>query len=140
MSAQIAEMVEILGLSHKPQDSYLHIADEMEQGLPARALDRLARHIAPNDATFKYRVVPKATLARIKGKRLSPAQSERLGRYARVWAAALRVWKSEEGARDFLWGRHMLLDGRRPIDVAATEVGARLVEEILGGLEFGTAV
>ena len=140
MSTQIAAMAEILGLAHRPQDSYLHIADEMALGLPAKTLDRLARFLAPDDAAFKYRVVPKATLARIKGKRLSPAQSERLGRYARVWAVALGAWKSEEAAREFLWRRHMLLEGRRPIDVASTEVGARLVEEILGGLEYGTAV
>lgn len=140
MGAQLDAMVDVLGLPPRAGESYLRLADEMEQGPPAKALDRLASLLAPGDAAFKYRVVPKATLARSKGKRLSQAHSERVGRYARVWAAALRVWKSEEDARDFLWRKHPLLEGRRPIDVATTEVGARLVEDILGGLEFGTAV
>jgi uncharacterized protein (DUF2384 family) len=34
----------------------------------------------------------------------------------------------------------MLLRGRRPIDLARTEAGARAVEQVLGGLEHGTAV
>ncbi|MGE0210964.1 MAG: antitoxin Xre/MbcA/ParS toxin-binding domain-containing protein [Parvibaculaceae bacterium] len=140
MSAQLDALADVLGLPLRAGDGYLRLADEMEHGLPAKALDRLAGLLAPGDATFKYRVVPKATLSRSKGKRLSQAHSERIGRYARIWAAALRVWKSEEEARAFLWRGNPLLEGRRPIEVATTEVGARLVEDILGGLEYGTAI
>jgi putative toxin-antitoxin system antitoxin component (TIGR02293 family) len=130
--------MDVLGL--KATGSPLRLADEIERGLPSASLARLVRALAPGDPDFKYKLVPKATFARSKGKRLSPAHSERIARYARLWAAALNVWKSEDEARDFLWRAHPLLDGRQPIQVAATEVGARLVEDVLGGLEHATAV
>lgn len=130
--------IDVLGL--KSSSNPLRLADEIERGLPSASLTRLVRALAPGDPDFKYKLVPKATFARSKGKRLSPAHSERIARYARLWAAALAVWKSEDEARDFLWRAHPLLDGRKPIQVAATEVGARLVEDLLGGLEHATAV
>jgi putative toxin-antitoxin system antitoxin component (TIGR02293 family) len=130
--------MDVLGL--KATGSPLRLADEIERGLPSASLARLVRALAPGDPDFKYKLVPRATFARSKGKRLSPAHSERIARYARLWAAALNVWKSEDEARDFLWRAHPLLDGRKPIQVAATEVGARLVEDLLGGLEHATAV
>jgi uncharacterized protein (DUF2384 family) len=46
----------------------------------------------------------------------------------------------EVEARRFLTGPHMLLRGQAPIDLARTEAGARAVEQLLGGLEVGTAV
>ena len=130
--------IDVLGL--KSTGNPLRLADEIERGLPPASLVRLVRALAPDDPDFKYKLVPKATFARSKGKRLSPAHSERIARYARLWAVALNVWKSEDEARDFLWRAHPLLDGRKPIQVGATEVGARLVEDLLGGLEHGTAV
>ena len=136
--ATAAETIELLGL--KVGANPLSLADAIERGLPSASLTRLVRAIAPDDPNFKYKLIPKATFARSKGKRLSPAHSERIARYARIWSAALNVWKSEQEARDFLWRTHPLLDNRLPIQVAATEVGARLVEEVLGGLEHGTAV
>lgn len=134
----VAAMSDVLGL--KLGANPLRLADEIERGLPSAALARLVHALAPDNPDFKYKLVPRATFARSKGKRLSPAHSERIARYARLWSAALNVWKSEDAARDFLWRPHPLLDGRSPIEVAATEVGARLVEELLGGLEHGTAV
>ena len=136
--ATAAQTIELLGL--KVGANPLSLADAIERGLPSATLTRLVRAIAPDDPNFKYKLIPKATFARSKGKRLSPAHSERIARYARIWSAALNVWKSEQEARDFLWRTHPLLDNRLPIQVAATEVGARLVEEVLGGLEHGTAV
>jgi putative toxin-antitoxin system antitoxin component (TIGR02293 family) len=104
----------------------------------------VSRSIAPTDANFKYRVVSRATLDRRRkseGKRLSPEESERLARIAKLWAFAREVWRSDEEARAFLFRPHMLLEGRQPIEVAVkTEIGARLVEDILGRLEYGSAV
>jgi putative toxin-antitoxin system antitoxin component (TIGR02293 family) len=136
----LAGMIDVLGLKFGAASADpLRLADEIERGLPSTAVARLSRAIAPDDPEFKYRLVPRATFARSKGKRLSPAHSERIARFARLWAGALDVWKSEDEARDFLWRSHPLLGGRRPIQVAKTEVGARLVEDVLGGLEHGTA-
>ncbi|HEY7607605.1 MAG TPA: antitoxin Xre/MbcA/ParS toxin-binding domain-containing protein [Alphaproteobacteria bacterium] len=113
----------------------------LHQGLPVKSLERIANAIAPSDARFKYRIVSKATVARLKLKRkLSANQSVLVARLAGIWARALKVWGSPEEARDFLYRPHPLLDGRPPIDlVFENEVGAQLVDDILGRLEHGSA-
>ena len=137
-----AEVNELLGVARPKgaNDSPLHFVDLVNKGLPARALERLSTLVAPSDAAFKYRLVPKATLARY-GSRLNAAQSMRIARIASIWAAARRVWGSDEETRDFLFRPHRLLEGRPPIDVAIeNELGGQLVQDILGQLEYGSAV
>ena len=109
---------------------------------PVRSLERIVAVVAPTDTSFKYRIVPKASLARRKpSKRLSPGQSVIVARLASVWAQALRIWKSEDAARDFLYRKHPLLGERRPVDlVLENEIGAELVRCVLGRLEHGSAV
>lgn len=117
--------------------------DLAERGVPISALDQISKRIAPSDVTFKYRIVPKATLARAKSRaaRLSSTQSTVIVRLAKIWSLATTVWGSDEAARNFLLRPHLLLDGRRPIDVAIeNELGAELVREILGRLQNGSAV
>jgi len=127
---------------NKPLGSSFQLLDLLDKGLPVSSVDRIAGAIAPNDADFRYRIVPKATLARARVKRrLGKTQSELVTRLAEVWTDAIRVWKSDEGARSFLHRKHPLLEGKRPIDVALqSEIGAQLVRDVLGRLEHGTAV
>ena len=93
---------------------------------------------------MRNRIVPKATLMRRQrtpGRRLSSEESGRVARLARLWAFALDVWSSPEAARRFLSEPHPLLRNRVPRELAIeTEIGARAVENILGGLKYGTAV
>jgi putative toxin-antitoxin system antitoxin component (TIGR02293 family) len=86
-----------------------------------------------------HRVVPRGTLARRK-TRLSRAESERLERYARLMALAELVWGNADDARAFLNESHPMLGDRIPIDLARTELGARMVEDLLLGLEYNVAV
>ncbi len=114
---------------------------DMEQGLPASVVDDVARRVAPDQPDFRHRLVPKATLARRRGVRLSPDESARVLRLAEVWQLALEVWKSDAAARSFLNGPHMLLQNRTPLDLAlSSEVGARLVKEQLEALLYGFPV
>lgn len=112
------------------------------RGFPVKALDRIAEEVAPGDAKFKYRIVPKASYARSKmTRRLTAPQSVVVTRIASVWAQALRIWKSETAARSFLGRPHPLLGNRKPIDlVLENEIGAELVRGVLGRLESGSAV
>jgi putative toxin-antitoxin system antitoxin component (TIGR02293 family) len=118
------------------------LAAAVAKGLSVKAVDRLCSAVAPADPGLRYRIVPKATLARRqRTRRLSRDESERLARLARIWAVALDVWGSEDAARQFLAKPHPLLAGRIPRDFAAeTEIGAREVENLIGGLKYGTAV
>lgn len=141
---EFRKAVEVLGLetSAKPVGSEIAYFDLIERGLPLRSLDRVCHAFAPGDKTFKYRIVPKASLARSQlSKRLTRQQSVTVSRLASVWTEATRIWKSEDAARDFLHRPHALLGGRRPIDlVLENEVGAELVKGALGRLENGSAV
>lgn len=134
----------VLGLrsAARPLTSDIDYLDLISEGLPIKSLHRIALVVAPADASFKYRIVPKATLARHKfRKRLNTAQSVLVTRLASVWSQALRIWKTEEAARDFLYRPHPVLQGRRPIDlVLENEIGADLVRSVLGRLEYGSAV
>lgn len=121
------------------------LIDLIDQGLPMSAVDQMARQVAPDDRNFKYHFVSRPTYARRKAQgpagRLSRAESARLVRFVRIWEMALRVWKGEDAARAFLQRPHMLLDGRTPLAVILSgEVGGQLVEDILGGLLYGTGV
>jgi putative toxin-antitoxin system antitoxin component (TIGR02293 family) len=146
MSANAASVPELLGLRKHPSrpGSSLGLMGELEKGLPLSALDRTVHAVAPDDVSFAYRLVPRATLARRRTQaspRLTPEESARVARLASVWAFAKDVWGSEEAARRWLFRPHMMLDDRRQVDVVlASEFGRPLVENILGGLKYGTAV
>lgn len=136
-------VADVLGLPAKEAAarSPFGLMSRIEDGLPLGALERVARLLAPSDAQFKYRLVPKATYERRKGThRLSSDEGTRLARVARVWGLALEVWHRDDEARDFLFRPHPMLEDRRPIDVVIqNEIGAELVLDILGRLKYGTA-
>lgn len=137
-----ATIASLLGLeSECPAMSDLALLDRIEHGLAIGTLQQISRLYAPEDRHFAYRLVPKATLDRRKQHdRLTPAEGEKVARLARIWAAAMDVWQEEEQARAFLSRRHPMLDGKKPADlVLSSELGAKLVEGILGRLKHGTA-
>lgn len=67
-----------------------------------------------------------------------PDQRIIAARLREVRRAALRVWKSQKDAEDFLSRPHQLLRGQTPISVAKRGAGgAQRVIAILGRLEYG---
>ncbi|AOZ04379.1 hypothetical protein BKK81_33085 (plasmid) [Cupriavidus sp. USMAHM13] len=119
--------------------SFAELEDRVRKGLPKAALQASVTHVArtPDEKRgLLFRIVPEATFKR-RRDRLSPDESEKTERLARVFATALYVWDDEADARDFLNTPHPLLEGRRPLDVAMTELGARRVEELLAKLFYG---
>jgi putative toxin-antitoxin system antitoxin component (TIGR02293 family) len=107
-------------------------------GLPKRALRlTLARACssAQHARALLYRVVPEATYKR--RTRLTPSESERTERLARVIATAEYVWDSRDDAREWLAKPHPELENRPPLEAALTELGARRAEELLDRLFYG---
>ncbi len=145
MAATVNDVASLLGFSESESRrmSPIHLIRLIEDGLPLSALERLSGFVSPQDANFKYRIVPRATLARRRkpGKeKLLVDEGDRVVRLACVWTFAEEVWGSEDGARAFFFRAHPLLEGRLPIDVVlASELGAELVNDILGRLKYGTA-
>ncbi|MBG6076635.1 antitoxin Xre/MbcA/ParS toxin-binding domain-containing protein [Polaromonas sp. CG_9.11] len=134
---KIAAVMALLPLPH----SFAELDDRIAHGLPKDALkasvDRVL--LAGEDRKkLLYRIVPEATYKRRRGT-LTADESGRAERLARVFATADYVWNSEDDARAFLSAPHPMLQGRTPLDVSMTELGARRVEELLWKLYYGLA-
>jgi putative toxin-antitoxin system antitoxin component (TIGR02293 family) len=144
VATQPASIESLLGVNAGRQASRLALAYSIESGLPVAALDRLAELVAPNDARFKFRLIPKATLERRRNspsQKLTSEEGDRLARLAKVFSFALEIYKAPEGAREFLIRPHPMLDGKPPLDIAlATGPGADLVINLLGRAAYGGGV
>lgn len=108
-------------------------------GLSKEAVIRVVTRVSLNARDAKLlrdRVVPSATWKRTKG-RLSWHTSERVERLARILATAEYVWDDQEQARTWVNQPHPELGGKTPLAVATTELGARVVEDLLDKLFYG---
>jgi putative toxin-antitoxin system antitoxin component (TIGR02293 family) len=124
--------------------SSIFIEKAVESGLPRKALRHVAECIAGGDeakaSALEWGVVPKTTLERRGETKLSPQESERTERIARLFVHARRALGTEAEAREFMTAPHPELDGRSPIDAAKTDLGTRRTEQILNALEYGLAL
>ncbi len=119
------------------------IEKAVERGLPRQALRHVAEWLTGGDKVkaswLEWRVVPKTTLER-RETQLSPQESERTERIARLFVHARRALGTEPEAREFMTTPHPQLDGRSPVEAAKTDLGARRAEQILNALEYGLAL
>ena len=83
--------------------------------------------------------IPATTLARRKRSgMLTPSESDRLVRIARLEAMAVAMMRGDAGAAgQWLRTPHDLLDRETPLERASTETGARDVELLIGRLRHG---
>jgi putative toxin-antitoxin system antitoxin component (TIGR02293 family) len=117
------------------------LRETVEAGLPVRSLDVVARHVARNDrdaAELKYRVVPRTTLHR--RTRLTADEGQRLERLARMTVLAEEVWEDADLAHEFLTSAQPQLGGKRPVEMARSDLATREVEELLFRLEWSLPV
>lgn len=86
-------------------------------------------------------VIPARTLRHRKTKRepLSTEESDRVVRLARIQALAEDVFGDVIKANRWLREELGILDGKSPLEVARTESGARLIEQILAKIDWGAA-
>lgn len=137
-------VVEADPMAHRaPPPSPVFIERAVESGLPRSALRHVARRLAGGEtakvSALEWGVVPKTTLER-RENRLSPQESERTERVARLFVHARRALGTEAEAREFMTTPHPELDGRSPVDAARTDLGTRRAEGILNALEYGLAL
>jgi len=119
--------------------SDLDLVDAIQDGLPTRALEEVLRSGLLEAAEIYSLVVPRRTLAHRKEKRqaLSPDESDRLTRVVRVAGRAEEALGDREAAARWLRKPNRSLEGKRPIDLLESDVGARMVERVLGRIEHG---
>ena len=134
---KIASIMALVPIPH----SFAELDELVSHGLPKNALKASVDRICLNNEDRKhllYRIIPEATYKRRRAS-LSVEESERAERLARVYATAQYVWNSDDDARAFLHAPHPMLQGRAPLDVSMSELGARRVEELLWKLYYGIA-
>ena len=123
----------------KAVTSLLELNDAVERGLPKATLRIVVQRIFSNASAQRammHRIVPEATYKR-RRDRLSPAESERTERLARVVAIAEDVWQDRDQARRFLTTPHPEIGGKTPVEAALTELGARQAEEVMARIVYG---
>ena len=141
MEAQaIAEVLggrRVLGkVVNKPDD----LARLIRLGLPAVSVTALAQKLHLGNSVLGQKLgIPQRTLTRrlSHASRLTPAESDRTVRMARVYASAVETIGDQEKAIAWLGTPNRALGGDRPLDVLDTDTGARMVEDILGRIAYG---
>jgi len=123
-----------------PLENDLEMAALVLAGLPAAVLKRLGAFLGIRAAKVGSIVnISEKTLdRRLKsGARLKPDESERIARLMRIVDLAVTVLDSQDSARRWLQRPLRELGGRTPLQMTATEPGAREVERVLGRIEHG---
>jgi len=112
----------------------------VRRGLPVGAVQFVLDSGSLTPAELARIVLPRKTLAnRRKLGTLTPEQSDRLVRVARVIAAAEETFGSREKAGTWLRRPTTALAGESPLDLLDTDEGAREVETLLGRIAHGIA-
>jgi putative toxin-antitoxin system antitoxin component (TIGR02293 family) len=111
----------------------------IQDGLAVKELEDLQTSIGlPMEKLFPLLGISKATHHRRKASgKLDAGESDRVVRFARLMGRAIAVMESDENARRWLNSPQVGLGGAVPLAFAATEVGAREVEDLLGRIEYG---
>ncbi len=118
----------------------IELARLVRRGLPVEAVQHVIDTGRLTLAEVDSVVLPRKTLAnRRKLGTLTPDQSDRLIRVARVLAAAEEAFGSQEKAGAWLRRPTAPLAGERPIDLLDTDEGTREVEMLLGRIAHGIA-
>jgi len=82
--------------------------------------------------------ISRATLHRRKKTgHFDKNESDRIARLARVFGKAFELFGSEEAAREWLKSPAHAMSGETPIAFCDTEVGARMVEDLIGQIDHG---
>lgn len=127
-----------LGLSRIRSDRDLLAV--VEKRLPSNAIQSLVRG-GLSDAEAYRLIVPRRTLAhrRAKHQPLSQEESDKAVRVARIATLAEQVFGDPERAWRWMRKTKRHFDGKTPMQMLATEAGARLVEEMIARVDDGLA-
>jgi putative toxin-antitoxin system antitoxin component (TIGR02293 family) len=112
----------------------------VEEGLATKAIEGLRRSGLTDKEIFSL-IVPRRTLTHRRTRRqsLSREESDKAVRLARMTALAEHVFGDKERALPWLRTEKRQFGGRSPLQLMATEAGARLVEELLYRIDEGMA-
>ena len=118
----------------------IELARLVRCGLPVAAVQFVLDSGRLTSAEMDHVVLPRKTLAnRRKLGNLTPDQSDRLVRAARIIAMAEETFGERRKAATWLRRPTGALAGEKPLDLLDTDEGAREVESLLGRIGHGLA-
>lgn len=134
----LKRLSEMLGVQQLKSDQDL--VTLVEQRLHTKAIDRLRRFGLRDDEIYSL-VVPRRTLTHRRARReaLNLDESDRVVRVARIVALGEEVFCDRERSWRWLRTAKRQFRGRTPLQLVATEAGARFVEEWLYRIDEGMA-
>jgi putative toxin-antitoxin system antitoxin component (TIGR02293 family) len=111
----------------------------VKEGIPAEAAYSLLNSgLLEADELYDL-VIPRRTIERRREEKqhLTSTESDKLLRIVRVIVQAIEALASSEKARKWLRTPNRALRGEEPLSLLETDVGARMVERVLGRIEYG---
>lgn len=134
----LTRLSELLGLP-SPLHSELELAHVAQAGLMPAIIDKLMAYgFNARDLAF---IIPPRTLShrRVRNEKLTVEETDRVVRVARVMALAETVFGNIDKARRWLYKPRKAFGGATAMAMIHTEIGARLVEEMLIRVDEGYA-
>lgn len=141
MTSPAIKVAAILGgppVLKRKVESESDLVEAVRQGLPTASVEHMVRDdLLTKDEVYTL-IAPKRTwqLRKQKRKPLTPAESEKAARLARIFALAIEAFQNPDKAAAWLRRPSRVL-GRAPIALLDSEAGARLVEEELLRINWG---
>jgi putative toxin-antitoxin system antitoxin component (TIGR02293 family) len=126
------------GAAH-PIQSEIDLALAVEAGLKPASAEALADAIGLNTEEFERLIMPRRTLRyrREHKQTLTPDESDRAVRLARVWVLAVETFGDAEKARTWFRRPNRALKNHAPLPLLETGSGAIVVEQVLTRIAYG---
>ena len=139
---QVEGVVSVLGgakVVGKSVRSPEDLAERVRKGLPFAALLAVMEQygISRDVLCTILHLSSRNFLRRREQKRLSPDESDRLYRLARVIAHANRVFEHPEESADWMQSPNAALGKQQPLNLLNTDIGVQQVDQVLGRIEHG---
>jgi putative toxin-antitoxin system antitoxin component (TIGR02293 family) len=112
---------------------------QVERGVPLAALEAFAAYSGFELKDFLEVVIPLRTLKHRRERKepLNLDESDRLARLVRLWELGVRVFGSPDKARRWLSKPKVRFGERTPLSMMRTDLGGRMVEEMLIQIDEG---
>ena len=118
----------------------LELVERINAGLSYRSFEKLRKEmgLSAQELGELVQIAPRTLTRRKVSGRFRADESDRLLRASRIYGEALNLFEGDGGsARRWLNSPRDALNGKTPLELAVTEVGAREVESLIGRLERG---
>ena len=125
-------------LSGLAEEGRPFVYEDILRGIGAARVKGLIDH-GVLEAKEVFRVIPERTFNRrlAKGEALKTSEADAIGRLLRLTQAAEKTFGDTNFAHRFLRVRNPALKNQIPIEMAATDAGAREVEAVLTRIAYG---